>query len=232
MTWKTRLTPWLIVLLGAPRAVLADPPSASEVFASPSPGPVVVMISGASGLAPYRGMAQALQQRGYHVALIDGRDVLTRDKDGMAVLKGHIAQARSAPLALQGKVAVVGFSQGGGGALLHASTLRDEVAAVVAFYPAISWSPNMPWLAQRMAVPVLILAGEQDRYNGCCLIEDMRTLDSAARRQGAPLSLVTYPEAEHGFNLPMGAYRRADADDAWSRMLQFLADALPPPRTP
>lgn len=219
----------LMALMTALRVATANPASASEVFVPASPGPAVILLSGASGLEPYRALAQALQQRGYYVDLIDGRDVLTRDKDGLAVLKGHMAQARSAALSLPGQVAVVGFSQGGGGALLHASTLRDEVAAVVAFYPAISWSPNMAWLAQRVAVPTLILAGEQDRYNGCCLIEDMRALATAAQRQGAPLTLVSYPEAGHGFNLAMGAYRRADAEDAWARLLQVLDKALPMP---
>lgn len=232
MTMKARSIALLIALMAALRVAMANPGAASEVFVPPSPGPVVIMVSGASGLDAYRGMAQALQQRGYYVDLIDGRDVLTREKDGRAVLTSHIAQARASASALPGKVAVVGFSQGGGGALLHAGSLRDEVATVVAFYPAISWSPNMAWLAQRLAVPTLILAGEQDRYNGCCLIEDMRALASAAQRQGAPLTLVSYPEAGHGFNLSLGAHRSADADDAWSRTLQVLADALQGPRVP
>lgn len=219
----------LLALSSAVSVAAADPASTSEVLAPPLPGPVVIMVSGASGLDPYRGMAQALQQRGYYVDLIDGREVLTRDSDGRAVLTRHIAQARGAASALPGKVAVVGYSQGGGGALLHASTLRDDVAAVVAFYPAISWSPSTTWLAQRVAVPTLVLAGEQDRYNGCCLIEDMRALASAAQRLGAPLTLVSYPEAGHGFNLQLGAYRSADADDAWSRLLQVLDNALPAP---
>lgn len=222
----------LLALSSAVSVAAADPAPTAEVFAPPSPGPAVIMLSGASGLEAYRSLAQALQQRGYFVDLIDGREVLTREKDGRAVLTRHIAQARGSASALPGKVAVVGFSQGGGGALLHASTLRDEVAAVVAFYPAISWAPNMIWLAQRVAVPTLILAGGQDRYNGCCLIEDMRALASAAQRQGAPLTLVSYPEAGHGFNLSLGAYRSADADDAWSRTLQVLAEVLPTPRAP
>jgi dienelactone hydrolase len=69
MTTKTRSIALLITLTAALPVATANPAPASEVFVPASPGPVVITVSGASGLDAYRGMAQALQQRGYSVDL-------------------------------------------------------------------------------------------------------------------------------------------------------------------
>ena len=75
------------------------------------------------------------------------------------------------------------------------------MSAVVAYYPATSWSKNIGGLAARIRVPVLLLAAERDRYNNCCLIESMRELETAAKARQAPFELVVYPSADHGFKL-------------------------------
>ena len=75
--------------------------------------------------------------------------------------------------------------------------------------------------AARFAVPILMLAGGEDQYHSCCLIETARTIETLARERGAVFELIVYPKAGHGFNLPTG-YRMADADDAWRRTLAML----------
>ena len=176
MSLRSLVIATVLVLLGVQsfaQSSLNTTSSAPQNFEPVKPGPVVIVISGASGPEPYRDYADQLRALGYYAVLIDGREVLTRDKDGLGYLKRSIADAQASSAVLRGKVAVVGFSQGGGGALLHASTLSEQVSAVVAYYPAVSWSPNMNWLAGRFAVPILILAGEKDRYDSCCLIGDI-----------------------------------------------------------
>jgi carboxymethylenebutenolidase len=141
----------------------------------------------------------------------------------------QLSDAQMAPQAAGGKVALVGFSLGGGGVLLHGAPLKDLVSAVVAYYPAITrMGPDMAPLASKMQVPVLLLAGEQDRYNNCCLVESVRALDSAAKAQQAVFELVVYPDADHGFNLSVPKYRAKDANDAWARTTQFLHRLHPP----
>ncbi|TXT39330.1 MAG: hypothetical protein FD135_2294 [Comamonadaceae bacterium] len=230
MLLRNRLVSAILILIAfASFAQSASSSSAttSEIYAPVKPGPAVILISGASGTQPYQAYATQLQKLGYYTLLIDGREILTREKDGLGYLKRTIAQSQNASAAVPGKVAVIGFSQGGGGALLHASTLRDQVSAVIAYYPAVSWSPNMNWLAERFAVPILVLAGEKDQYNSCCLIEDIRKLEVAATRKGARFELVSYPQAEHGFNLNIGTFNQADAEDAWSRTQKMLAERHP-----
>ncbi len=82
-------------------------------------------------------------------------------------------------------------------------------------------------LADRFRVPVLVLAGERDRYHDCCLIESMRDLAATAQECQVPFQLVVYPNAGHGFNLAVPAYRAEDAADAWRRTTEMLAQYQP-----
>jgi len=195
-------------------------------------GPAIVVVSGVSGTTAYREYSSKLAETGYYVVLIDGKDVLilpsdTRGQDGAANLRKVIMEAQSAEKALSGKVALVGFSLGGGGVLLHGALLKDHVAAVVAYYPAITrMGPNMQPLASQLKAPVLVLAGEQDRYRDCCLVESMRAL--AAAPKDVPFELIDYPDANHGFNLAIPqVYRAQDAADAWRRTTDFLKQYHP-----
>jgi dienelactone hydrolase len=193
-------------------------------------GPAVLVLSGASGEMAYRPYAMELAKLGYYVVLLEGKDILSQSQwPEPHNLKKALARAKVSPQAVPGKAAVIGFSLGGGGALLHAAAMPESVSMVVAYYPSTRlWADKMNWLTRRFAVPVLVLAGEQDRYNNCCLIEHMRAMETAAKTHGAKFELVVYPEAAHGFNL-FGSTMRADDDrDAWRRTLEMLRQHQPP----
>jgi len=66
--------------------------------------------------------------------LLDGKDILTREQDGRGNLSRAIARAQVSPHALPGKTVVIGFSQGGGAALVHAADMPEVVSAVIAYY--------------------------------------------------------------------------------------------------
>ena len=68
-----------------------------------------------------------------------------------------------------------------------------------------------------------LLTGARDTFNNCCLVETMEQFRVEAQRRGAPLELVVYPEAQHGFNLRVPFFREADAADAWKRLIEFLS---------
>lgn len=220
------LAPACMIAL-APLSGLAQgdgPPQ--EVFLPKSQkGPVVIVISGASGPLNYKHYGAQLAGIGYYAVLIDGKDILTRvQDDGAQNLRTVITKAQASPNAVPGKVAVVGFSQGGGGVLAHAVVMPELINSAVAYYPSVSWvRSNIAGLAGRIQIPVLVLAAERDRFNNCCLIETIRELESAARAKQLPLELVVYPNAYHGFNLDGRTYRAADTDDAWRRTTEMLA---------
>ena len=185
-------------------------------------GPIVVLLSGHSGPGLYYTYAAEVARLGYYAVLLDGKDVLTREQDGAGKLRKAIERAQHAPEAVAGKAAVIGFSRGGGAALVHAASMPEFVSAVVAYYPQTNFVRDASLIAARFEVPVLILAGGQDRYHNCCVIESMRAIEAAAKARPAPFQLVVYPQADHGFNLTTSAYRGDDEADAWRRTVETL----------
>jgi dienelactone hydrolase len=198
--------------------------------ANGKPGPVIVVISGHTGPTSYQSYAAELSELGYYAVLVDGKDILNPERTGPANLRKAIDRAQHAPNAIPGKVAVIGFSQGGGGALYNAANMSDVVSMTVAYYPFTqTWAKNINLLVKRFQVPVLVMAGQRDRYNNCCVIESMQAMEAAAKASNAKFELVVYPEANHGFNLktgakgePVGAYRPDDDRDAWRRTVEML----------
>ncbi len=205
-------------------AAKADSASAPPAIFAPSAakGQVVIVISGQSGPTRYRGYSSELARQGYLAMLIDGNDVLKPDGSGGDYLKATIMRAQQSPNALPGKVEVVGFSLGGGGALSYATRLPELVSAVVAYYPATSSIKNMQDFVAEFKVPILVLAGGEDDYRNCCLAGTARSMDAAARELKLPFDLVVYPNANHGFNIAGHSFRAADAADAWQRTLAML----------
>jgi dienelactone hydrolase len=199
-----------------------DPPT--------GPGPIVILLSGYSGLDMYSSYAAGVAQLGYYVVLLDGKDFNPEivAMTGEGKLRRAIEQAQRSPKALSGKAAVIGFSMGGGGALTLASGMPDLVSSVIAYYPMTRHVVNMQSFVARFKVPILVLAGGRDRYHNCCLIESMRAMEAAANESGVPFELVVYPDAGHAFTwVATSAYRPEDSADAWQRTKKMLSQYQP-----
>jgi dienelactone hydrolase len=199
------------------------------------PRPAVVMMHGCSGLLGkngrfrpiYRAWAREFLHRGYVVLVVDSatsrnfgqtcsrseaRRTMWRDrpKDAYAALQYLQAQ----PFVKADRVALVGWSQGGGAVLLTVSDksigrpaqLATDFAAAVAFYPgacAEKWQ-TQPFTAvapQSWAthVPLLVLFGEDDTWTQLKPCEDFL---SAAKARGSAIELKTYAHAVHAFDAP------------------------------
>lgn len=200
------------------------------------PAPVIIAISGNRGTALYEDYAADLANLGYYTVLLDGKDILNSERTGPSNLSKVIDRSQHSPKALPGKVAVIGFSLGGGGALCNAANLRDAVSMVVAYYPFTrTWAGDMDSFVKRFQVPVLVLAGGLDHQdNNCCVVESMRAMETSAKAGGKQFELVVYPEADHAFNLardmhgkPARGYRAKDTSDAWHRTVEMLNQYQP-----
>jgi dienelactone hydrolase len=207
----------------------SEGPAQTAYAPEKGPGPAIIVISGATGPASYQSYAAELARLGYYSVLLTGSDILNTGRDGPVNLRNAIDRAQRSPHAVPSKVAVIGFSLGGGGALAHAAGMPDLVSVVAVYYPFTSFKAGPVSLVQNFRVPVLFLAAELDRYKNCCLIESARAIEAAALASGAKFELVVYPQANHGFNLetgargePLRAYRREDAADAWRRTTEML----------
>ncbi len=187
-------------------------------------GRVVVVASGLSGMPHYTTVSREIAALGYDVVLFDGSAMEHTHGDAV---KSAIAQALTMPHALPGKVAVVGFSAGGGESLYYASQWPDQVAGIVVWYPATSFIRDVPGVAARLQVPVLMFAGEKDHYrDGCCTADKARTIAAAATAANKPFELITYPKAEHDF-VKDGAHYNAEAyADAFQHTAAKLKEYL------
>ncbi len=199
---------------------------AQQEFSPPQgKGPVVVVASGLSGPPHYARVARDIAALGYDVVLFDGAAM--EHTHGEAV-HSAILQAQQMPHALPGKVALVGFSAGGGESLYYATQWPDLVVGAIVWYPATSFIKNVPGFVDRLQVPVLMFAGEKDHYRDrCCTADNARMIAAAAKSAGKPFELYTYPTADHDF-VRDGAHYNAEADtDAFQKTADRLKQLLP-----
>ncbi|MFM8898498.1 MAG: dienelactone hydrolase family protein [Burkholderiales bacterium] len=196
----------------------AAPEYFREEFLPPAgKGASVLVISGQLGPEQRRAFAKDVAALGYYVMLLDGNDTLTRSKPSAQIVRHAITGMLASPNNTSKKVAVVGFSMGGGGSLAHVITLSDLVHGAVLYYPATNWIQNVDGLAGRIQIPLLFLAAVKDTYKDCCVIDRAREIATAANAKGKSVELVEYAEANHGFDLTGSAYRHDYTRDAWKR---------------
>ena len=204
-------------------AFLTTVPAARAQQEFPPPqgkGRVIVLASGLSGPAHYVQVAQEIAALGYDVVLFDGRAM--EHTRGEAV-KTAIQQAQAMPHALPGKVALVGFSAGGGESLYYGTQWPDQVSGAVVWYPANSFIRDVPGFASRLQVPVIVFAGGKDKYRKeCCTAAKDTALQEASKAAGKSFDLVVYPEANHDF---VKGGENFDAK-AYADAFQRMADAL------
>ena len=198
---------------------------AQEEFPPPQGrGRVVVLSSGMSGPEHYTTVAREIAQLGYDVVLFDGN---TMEGTHGAGVKTAILQAQQMPHAIPGKVALVGFSLGGGMSLYYGTQWPDLVSGAVLWYPANSFIHDIPGFVSRLKVPVTVFVGNRDHYrHNCCTASGDRVLAEASTGAGLPFQLITYPDAAHDFVKGGDNYDPADYADAFRRTAKCLREYL------
>ena len=109
------------------------------------------------------------------------------------------------PLIDPARVAVLGFSNGGRLALMSVEHGSLEQASPNKFRAAIAFYPPCRQFKGNMTVPTLILIGERDDLTPaeeCRNMVDGRDGWGISRQKGwgAPIKLIVYPGAYHGFD--------------------------------
>jgi len=118
------------------------------------------------------------------------------------------------------KLAVAGFCMGGTFALMAAAHNSDFKASVP-FYGQIPPSDSLKYLI----CPVLFIHGASDTW---ILKRDVERLGQAMKQYGKTGEVHSYPNCGHAFfnDTRPEAYRPAEAQDAWQRVLAFLRQQL------
>jgi dienelactone hydrolase len=217
----SRLAAAISVLILIAAASVAQ---AQQEFPPPQgKGRVVVVASGMSGPEHYVTVSRQIAQLGYDVVLFDGNAMEGTHGAGV---KTAIQQAQQMPHALPGKVALVGFSLGGGMVLYYGTQWPDLVTGSVVWYPATTFIRDVPGFVSRLKVPVLMFAGEDDTFRDCCLVTKARTLAAAATGSSVPFELITYPDTEHDFVIDGSHYNAQSYSDALQRTATKLKQYL------
>jgi dienelactone hydrolase len=210
------------------------------------PFPAVIYLHGCSGLNPAarKRFSELLTGWGYVALAVDSfatrglEEACDRPMpDRQADAWGALLYLSKLPFVDQGRIAVVGSSQGGIVALRLAST-RDvklfdipdglDLKIAVAFYPRCGVA------SEQLAIPTLILIGELDDWTPAQNCQQWMALRKA---RGAPVKLVVYPGAYHAFDFPglggglwrFGHWLKYDAEAARSATAElhdFLAAHL------
>jgi carboxymethylenebutenolidase len=146
----------------------------------------------------------------------NGVDVFSDRYPSWAKLVGDLADYLETQKDSNGKVGLVGFSNGG---ILAsgASTLDPKITAAVIYYGTDPWPLGQP--AKRFP-PLLILHGDADQV---IAVENGQQLAQEAKALGASVDLVIYPGESHGFGAD---FAKKNATDALNRTISFLKKEL------
>lgn len=185
-------------------------------------GRVVVLASGLSGPSHYKEVSEEIAKLGYDVVLFDGN--AEENTRGVRV-KADIQTAQGMPHAMPGKVALVGFSLGGGEQMFYGTgpMSAEQVAVGVFWYPANQFIKDLSGFANRLSLPVFVFAGGKDHFrNGCCTAAHDGELQDASKAASKMFDLVVYPDADHDFVKGGDHYNGKDYSDA----IMHTADIL------
>ncbi len=124
-----------------------------------------------------------------------------------------------------GRLGVTGFCRGGRNTWFYAAH-NPQVKAAVAWYGPIKGAPSdiqpktVADIAGDLRAPLLGLYGGQDTG---IAVPDVEAAAAKARAAGKTVEIHVYPDAPHGFNADYRpSYKKADAEDGWSRMLAWF----------
>src|SRR5262245_147669 len=186
----------------------------------------------------YEELALRFAERGYPALAFDyfGRTAGTEKRDDDFEYMPHVQQ--TTPAGVQADVAAcvqhlratgvtsvftVGFCFGGRNSWFAAAGGHD-LAGAIGFYgrpgPANDGTPGPIQRAREMKAPVLALQGGDDPG---IPVEDSRAFDEALSAAGVEHEVVIYDGAPHSFFDRKHEEFAADSEDAWNRVLAFLA---------
>ncbi|MFI5002208.1 MAG: dienelactone hydrolase family protein [Reyranellales bacterium] len=197
------------------QAVLEQPSEeiAGELYRPPGNGPfpAVVLLHGCAG-RPSRKAEDVSVARfvalGYVLLIVDSfgpRNVKERctefgpgpPVDRVMDAYGGLLYLAGSPFIDPDRIAVVGYSQGGMVALSAAALGGIDTLFDRHFRTAIAYYPPCGSLTGSVSIPTLVLIGELDDWTPA---QDCRDMMARRTGEGAPLRLVVYSGAYHGFN--------------------------------
>jgi carboxymethylenebutenolidase len=200
------------------------------------PFPGIVVIHEWWGLNDWmKEQASKLADQGYVALAVDlyrGK-VATTPEEAHELMRGvpedraardlHAAYVylASQPDVKKNRIASIGWCMGGGYSL-DMALAEPQLRAVVINYGHLADDSKS---LKKIHASVLGIFGGQDRG---ITVEDVKKFEAGLKQLGKPVEVKIYADAGHAFENPNNktGYRAADAADAWTRTVQFLARTL------
>jgi carboxymethylenebutenolidase len=211
----------------------------------PSTSAIVVMPDVRGLFSFYRELAQRFAEAGIDAVAIDyfGRTAGLEPRDDSFDYMPHVQQThpetiamdvasavaylRGMPGSRQRAIFTVGFCFGGHHSFLQAAN-RHGLAGVIGFYgspmPRQGATVGPIQRINEFECPVLGLFGGTDQG---IPQESIKAFDEALSGAHIDHELITYPNAPHSFFDRKQAEFQQESDDAWQRMLRFIAAHTP-----
>lgn len=203
---------------------------------SPGQHPALVVIHEWWGLTPWvKQQAVKLAGHGYVALAVDlYRGEVTSDPSAARKLTRGLPNDRALqdlqaafnylaaqPNVNENRIGDIGWSKGGGYSIRLAEN-EPRLAACVVNYGAL---PADADTIQKINAPVLVNTGALDRGITPAMVHNF---EAAMRQAGKRIDAKIYPGAAHAFENPDNkeGYRPAAAQDAWRRIVAFLAQNL------
>jgi len=133
------------------------------------------------------------------------------------------------------RLGLIGFSRGGGLALVMAS-LIPQTRAVVNYFGLISWTGGLEEFAhlplnksnpldfiKHLACPILSFHGKSDEV---VPVSNTIEVDTACQKFGIDHRYTLYPGVNHSFIWPGDKYNQEAHQDSWDRTLDFFKKIL------
>lgn len=133
------------------------------------------------------------------------------------------------------RIGCLGFSRGGGLALIFGALL-PETRAIVNYFGLTAWKGGLEEFAhlplnkndpldfvEKIPCPVISFHGDQDNV---VPVENTYRLDDACRRFGVDHRYFIYPRVNHSFVWPGDKYNENARMDSWKRAIAFLQHLL------
>lgn len=213
------------------------------VLCTPSgegPFPSVMVLHGSDGFKPNHAQIARILAREGMAAFVPtwfGGDSPRSHWDGVHAgdLSAGIAWLESIPTVNPDRLGLIGFSRGGGLALILAG-LRPQVKAIVNYFGLTAWQgglqefPHLPLNAsdpydfvRHISCPILSFHGANDTVVS---VEDTRNLDIACRKYGVRHNYAIYPNVDHSFIWPGDKYQQHAHMDSWKKAIAFFKQHL------
>jgi carboxymethylenebutenolidase len=194
----------------------------------------VVILPDVRGLHPfYEELAERFAEAGLHTIAIDyfGRTAGTGRRDDDFPFRDHASQVRPEQVDEDVAAAVARLRH------MHSGSVRSVFTVGFCFGGAMSWRQSAAGhglagcvgfygrperasaVVDSMRAPLLLLAAGQDRTP----VSDVETFAAQVRAAGVEAELHVYPDAPHSFFDRSYEQYTEECDDAWRRILDFVA---------